>query len=498
MNNLANYIEYFAQQKPETPFIIHGDYIITYKKAAVQIQSLSHHLEKSGLKPGQTVGILLQNCPEFIISYLSIMNIGAVAALLPWTMPETEVATLATTTRIEALIYSQEFQNHADHIRNLSSHQLKYFVHGKETDHEAVNIYDYIHDSVQFERHNPLKLKNNAVILFSAGDYTHPKSLVFTSENLILTSQAIHDRFPINYRFNFYTSLPFFHFFPFSLVLNLAIFTGNTLVLPFDDSRDALYTSIEKHKINTFVSNSGFIQELVSEKYLGPDKLKSIDFFIPVGDSFTIETKNIIFQRYSARVVEAYGVAEAPVITMNMNTNDLRSMTVGKPISCCDISIVDDNGNELPENKPGNLMVRGANVFHHYFDQYPINDRNYTDWVSTGDVVQKDADGYIYWLCKQADRFYRNGFQEIPNTVTDIISQHPKVREVTLLVSNGKYYHDSITAAVILNEPLTDNELNDYCKEKLPKYLIPDSIEIVDHFDRNCIGIIKKSHVKST
>ncbi|MDO9547619.1 MAG: class I adenylate-forming enzyme family protein [Candidatus Marinimicrobia bacterium] len=497
MKNLTDFIYHFAESKPNFPFIIHGDYKITFQKAAEQISSISNELLNAGLKSGKTVGILLQNCPEFVLTYLAVLNTGAVASLLPWTMPEGEVATLATTTRIDFLIYSIEFQEHADQILNLSGHPIKCYVHGRDSDESATNIYDFINNNISFNIPSTAKTRYNAVILFSAGDYSHPKSLVYTHENLINTALAVSERFPENYRFRIYTSLPYFHYFPFTLVVNLAIVMGNTIVIPFDDSREKLYESIQTHNVNIFVSNSGFIKELVSEKYLEPEKLKSIDYFIPVGDSFSMDTKNIIFRRYNAHIIEAYGVAEAPVITMNFNRNKINTASIGKSLSCCEMKIVDEYENEVRDNEPGFLLVRGNNVFHHYFDRYPIIERDREEWINTGDVAMKDEEGYLFWVCKQSDWISRNGFRINPESILSVVQKHPDIKEATVFNLKLSHGHDQIKLAVTVtdNPDFSDQELMSYCQSQLPKYLAPDSIEVVDHFDRNCIGIIRKSHI---
>ncbi|MCK4716733.1 MAG: acyl--CoA ligase [Candidatus Marinimicrobia bacterium] len=497
MKQLNDYIDFFAQKKPIDPFIIHGDYHLTFKDASSQIQSLTNKLINTGVRSGQTVGILLQNCPEFIISYLAILNTGAIAALLPWTVSKDEVATLATTTRIDTLIYSGHFQEYADSICDLCGKPIKCFVLDGETDHCTENLRDCLNIRGRTKYKLPTKDKNSAVILFSAGDYTHPKSLVFTHDSLPETAASSIERFPKNYKFRLYTSLPYFHYFPFSLVINLAIVSGSTIIIPVDDSREALYSSIYDHKVNTFISNSGFIKELTGDKHLEPEKLNSIDFYIPAGDSFSIKTKDIIYRRYGAMVMEAYGVAEAPVITMNLNSNKNISLSVGKPLSCCEILIVDENGNEVADGQPGNLMVRGKNVFHHYFDQYRGNGRDPDVWIDTGDIARRDSEGFLYWESKQSDRFYRKGFQVPQKNILDVVIQHPNIREATILQSNDSKLHNQIQLAVTLfeDESLDKEELLKFCKEKLPKYLVPDDITVFDHFERSCIGVIKKSQL---
>lgn len=497
MKNLTEYIFQNAAEKPDSPFIIHGDCEITYQKAAEQISAISQELVDTGLKSGQTVGILMQNCPEFIICYLAVLNVGGLASLLPGFMPEGEVATLATTTRIDILFYSVEFQEHTNQILNLSNRQIKCYVHGRATDAEAINIYDIInHKKVDQSAVTPTS-RANAVILFSAGDYSHPKSLVFTHESLIATALSISENLPEYYKARIYTSLPFWHYYPFTLVLNLAIVRGNTIIIPIDDSREKLIESIARHKVNIFISNSGFIEELVSAQELESDQLQSIDYFIPVGDGLMLDTKQSIFEHFHAHVIEVYGVAEAPVISMNRGGYYNHIASIGKPLSCCEVKIVDENGNRLRENEPGFLWVRGKNVFHHYFDKYPVVERAPEEWVDTGDIAFLNEEGYLFWQCKQSDWILRSGFRVNPNDILTVVQKFPSVKEATIIKQKQSFDNDRIILAVTkqADVELDIQDLMTHCHENLPKYMVPDSITVVEHFDRNCIGIIKKSHI---
>ncbi len=497
MKNLTEYIFQYAAEKPDSPFIIHGDYAITFQKAAAQISAISQELMDTGLKSGQTAGILMQNCPEFIICYLAVLNVGGLASLLPWSMSEGEVATLATTTRIDALFYSVDFQEHKNQILNLSNHPIRCYVHGRETDSEATNIYDIIDHKKVGDSVGTSTSRANAVILFSAGDYSHPKSLVFTHGSLIATALSISENFPEYYHARIYTSLPFFHYYPFTLVLNLAIVRGNTIIIPSDSSREQLYEAIAKQKINIFVSDNSFIRELVGEQRLDPELLPSIDYFIPVSDSFTIETKNVISERSHAYIVEAYGVAEAPVISMNCDGYYNHVASIGRPLSCCEVKIVDENGNRLRENEPGFLWVRGKNVFHHYFDKYPIVERTPEEWVDTGDIAFLNEEGYLFWQCKRRDWILRDGFHVNPTDILTVVQQFPGVKEATIIKKNQRFDDDQIVLVVTKKDDvdLDIQNLMTHCHENLPKYMVPDSISVVAHFDRNCIGIIKKSHI---
>jgi len=496
MKQLTDYIANFAQIKADFPFLIHGDHTITYSQAYSLIQSLSEILQSDGLKPGQTAGILFDNCPEYIIVYLAIMNCGAVATLLPHTLSSQGIASLITTTRVSTLFYTGKYQEAIDHLRNLSDKAIKYYIlDGDDKQSENLRNLLVVKNSTPISNSNIEK--NNALILFSSGDFKQPKAAVFTQSNLIETANSCLERFPNNYLFRAYSSLPFFHFFTITLVINMTIISGGTIIIPSDNSLNSLYSAIEKHNVNLFLGNSAFISETVATN--DNPGLEKVDFFITAGNVIQQDLKENIFKKYNAVVMETYGIAEAPVIALNLNSVFNTPYSVGKPLSCCEISIIDENDNEVNSGKSGKLLVRGTNILHHYFDQYQNNNRQLSDWLDTGDIFRQDSEGYLYFEDKQCDFFYRDGYQVMPKVFDRFVFNYPGIREYTVLNfnSNERPRHNQIKLAIVIdqNRTFSLDDFRTYCENNLPKYLTPDEILLFDNFEKNCLGIVRKSRL---
>jgi len=494
MKQLTDYIANFAQIKTDFPFLIHRDHTITYSQAYSLIQSLSEKLQSDGLKPGQTAGILFDNCPEYIIVYLAIMNCGAVATLLPCTLSSQDIASLITTTRVSTLFYTGKYQEAIDHLRNLSDKVIKYYIlDGIDNQSESLRSLLVIRNSPPISNSN--LEKNNALLLFSSGDFKHPKAAVFTHNSLIDTANSCLERFPNNYQFKACSSLPFFHFFTITLVINMAIISGGTIIIPDDDSLISLYSTIEKHNVNLFLGNSAFISETVATN--DNPELEKVDFFVTAGNVLPQDLKENIFKKYHAIVMETYGIAEAPVIALNFNSVFNEPNSVGKPLSCCEISIIDENGNKVNAGKSGKLFIRGANTFHHYFDQYQNNNRQFGDWLDTGDIFRQDAEGYLFFEDKQSNFFNRDGYQVTPKVFDSFILNYPGIREYTVLNynSNERPRHNQVKLAIVIDQNRTFNldDFQTYCGNNMPKYLIPDEILLFDNFEKNCLGIVRKS-----
>lgn len=496
MKQINDYITHFAQVNTDCPFLIHGDNIITYSQTHNLIQSLSEKLQSDGLKPGQTAGILIDNCPEYIIVYLAITNCGAIATLLPHTLSNQDIASLITTTRVSTLFYAGKYQESVNYLRDLSDKSIKYYVLDGD-DKQSENLRNLlIIKNVSYLSNFNVE-KNNALLLFSSGGFKHPQATVYTHESLIDTAKSCLERFPDSYSLRTYSSLPFFHFFALTLVINLAIISGGTIIIPGDDSLNSLFYSIEKYNVNLFLGNSTFIKEITSAN--DTQILNKIDFFISAGIDLPQDLKENVFKKYNAVIMETYGIAEAPVITLNLNSPFNEPFTVGKPLSCCQISIVDENGNEVSDGQSGRLLVRGANTYHHYFDQYQNNYRQFNDWLDTGDVFRRDSEDYLYFEGKQCDHFFRNGYQITSKIFNSAVLSYPGICEYTVLNcnSNERQRHDQIKLAIVTdrNSAFSIDDFRIYCENNLPKYLMPDEILLFDNFEINCLGIVKKSRL---
>jgi long-chain acyl-CoA synthetase len=195
-------------------------------------------------------------------------------------------------------------------------------------------------------------------------------------------------------------------------------------------------------------------------------------------------------------VFEGYGLSEAPTAThCNPIRGENRTGSIGLPLPDVDCRIIslDDEVTVLPPGEIGELVIKGPQVFNGYYNM-PTETANALreGWLYTGDIARMDEDGYFYIVDRKKELIKPSGYQVWPREVEEAISEHPKVLEVGVAGIPDPYRGETVKAWVVLKpgEYLSEEEVRDWCKERLAKYKIPTQVEFRDELPKTTVGKI--------
>jgi acyl-CoA synthetase (AMP-forming)/AMP-acid ligase II len=183
-------------------------------------------------------------------------------------------------------------------------------------------------------------------------------------------------------------------------------------------------------------------------------------------------------------IAEGYGLTEAsPVVTWNRFDRQPKFGTVGYPLSCCQVKIVDDEGNELSPDQEGEVLVRGLNLFSGYLNQ-PAHTRNafLGDWLRTGDLGHLDDENYLTLTGLKKDMINILGLKVYPREVERILTYHPNVKSARIWEDWDEKF-GNIVAGEIFLEPgraMSARDFQDWCRANISPYKIPRKIMIHD------------------
>ena len=190
-------------------------------------------------------------------------------------------------------------------------------------------------------------------------------------------------------------------------------------------------------------------------------------------------------------IVEGYGLTEAsPVVCCNPIDGTDRTGTIGLPFPSTDVRTVDAAGAELPPGEAGELQVRGPQVMRGYW-QHPEETAAVLagGWLSTGDVAQIEADGFVRIVDRIKDMIKVSGFNVYPNEIEDVVAGHPGVREVAAIGVADERSGEAIKLFVVKRTPdLTAQALIDFCRTKLTPYKVPRVVEFRDELPQTVVG----------
>ncbi len=199
-------------------------------------------------------------------------------------------------------------------------------------------------------------------------------------------------------------------------------------------------------------------------------------------------------------LLEAYGLTEtSPAVCINPLNLKQFNGSIGLPVPSTEVSIRDDDANELPVGKPGELCVRGPQVMKGYWQRPDETAKVLSDdgWLKTGDVARLDENGYVYIVDRLKDMILVSGFNVFPNEVETVIAGHDGVLEVGVVGEPDDDSGEVVKAVVVRKDPnLTEADLIAYCRENLTGYKVPKIVEFREELPKTNVGKILRRKLR--
>ena len=199
-------------------------------------------------------------------------------------------------------------------------------------------------------------------------------------------------------------------------------------------------------------------------------------------------------------VVEAYGLTEtSPAAVANRLDQTEFTGSIGLPLPSTDISIRDDDGNEVGFDTPGELCVRGPQVMQGYWGRPDATAEVLSDdgWLRTGDMATIDEEGYLRIVDRKKDMIIVSGFNVYPNEIEDVVALHPGVLEVGAVGVPDEKSGEVPKIVVVKKDPdLTSEALVEHCREQLTGYKVPRHVEFRDELPKTNVGKVLRRELR--
>lgn len=297
------------------------------------------------------------------------------------------------------------------------------------------------------------------------------------------------------------TALPLYHIF--SLMANCMVFMklgALNLLITNPRDMDAFVKELQSTKFTAITGVNTLFNGLLHH----PD-VHDIDFSalrLTLGGGMAVQ-KSVAEEWHQATgcpLLEAYGLTEtSPAVCITPLNRQEYNGSVGLPLPSTEVTIFDDNGNELAIHEEGELAVRGPQVMQGYW-QNDVETRKVLredGWLLTGDIATIDEEGFVRLIERKKDLIIVSGFNVYPNEVEEIIVLHPGVVEAAVVGMVNSGSGERVKAFVVKKEPsLSEKELIAHCREHLTAYKIPKDIEFRDDLPKSNVGKILRRELR--
>ena len=340
-----------------------------------------------------------------------------------------------------------------------------------------------------------------AIFQYSGGTTGTPKGAIALHRNLVANSLQIRRWMPqaIDGEEVVLMAIPLYHVYGMVAGMNFGMATGAALVMVPNprDIKDDL-DNLQKYRCTIFPGVPTLYNAINNwpDVLAGKYDLSSIKACISGSAALMRDTKEAFEKLTGGVVFEGFGLSEAPTAThCNPLLGDNRIGSIGMPLSDVDARIVslDDEVTVLPAGEVGELVIQGPQVFKGYHNMPTETKNTLRDgWLYTGDIARMDDDGYFYIVDRKKEVIKPGGFQVWPREVEEVISDNPKVLEVGVAGIPDPKRGETVKAWIVVKpeETLTEEEVREFCKDKMAAYKVPTHVEFRDELPKTTVGKI--------
>ncbi|MBD3193337.1 MAG: AMP-binding protein [Candidatus Heimdallarchaeota archaeon] len=521
-----------ARINAKQTFLIFEGKTKKYSQVSKEVTKLANSLLKLGIQKGDRIALLMPNCPQFVISYLSTLAIGGITTAISPLYSASEIKFQLKDSGATAIITLDMFLDKirlvkketnlrhvivssiADELNPLKGFLYKNILGRKNPKRESpeLSYKKLIKNGIEKKIEIKIDAKNDlATLQYTGGTTGIPKGAMLTHHNLI--SQVIVLDYWMEWiggklpgiRDRSIGAIPFSHIFGLTTSFLWPFSVGGLIVIiPDPRELETIMKLIQKYKIHFFMGVPILYQKIAEHPKVTKYDWSSIRACISGGSALHKSTLHLFEEKTNALLVEGYGLSEAsPVTHINPVDDTLRRIGIGIPIPNTQAKLIDiDTEEDIPEKFPkngltqeGELAVKGPQVMKGYWKQPEETEKVFTaeGWLKTGDVAKMTEQGFFIIVDRLKDCIFTSGYQVWPLEIEEVLCKHPDISLAAVVPFVDEQANEKPKAFLVAapNAPKrTPNELREFCKQYLAPYKVPKDFEYREELPISPVGKI--------
>ncbi|MFD0684961.1 long-chain-fatty-acid--CoA ligase [Actinomadura fibrosa] len=514
MLNLSVLLEDAARETPDRDAVVFGDIRLSYSFLDGVANQVANLLRSRGIGPGDKVALSTPNLPYFPMVYYGALKAGAVVVPLNVLLKPREIAYHLNDSDAKAFFCFEGTPElplgemghagfaQADGCENFfllpaSLAATESPIEGAELFWTALAGQSDAFDTADTEA------TDTAVIIYTSGTTGQPKGAELGHGNLLMNAMVDDTLFHRTLHDTSLVTLPLFHIFGQTCVMNVGFYRRATLVMqPRFDARQAVELMV-KEKVNIFAGVPTMYWALLTDD-TAPEDVATIRDNLRVavsgGAALPMEVIKGVKEKFGVDILEGYGLSEtSPVASFNRPDRPTKAGSIGLPVWGVEMKLISEDWKEIEGEGPGEIAVRGHNVMKGYYNRPEATAEAIKDgWFRTGDVARRDEDGYYYIIDRSKDMIIRGGYNVYPRELEEVLMTHPQV-SLAAVVGVPHNSHGEEVKAYVIRTPdatITEDELVAWGKEQFANYKYPRIVEFRDELPMTATGKILKRELR--
>ena len=417
--NVIDLFNFQRHRNPSKIFITFpgvNDIIFTYSSFYEHFTKTSNFLLKLGLNQQDRINIIFSNSAEFLLFYFAGLSIGVTIVPINPDLEAEEINYIVGDSNSKAVFFEKAIEQK---LSSLSSQ----FPSGKI--YHCVSL----EDISRFQATNialesvDVSLNDEAVIIYTSGTTGNPKGVVLSHLNLLADAKAISDWFEFDSETVTLCILPLFHNNGQITTLLAPLYKGgSTVIVKGKSSLIAFWKLVLDYKVRWTSVMSSILSIIISLPYERKDN--SLIGILCGGQILTQSVQSNFEKRFEVPIFEGYGLTETTSFSCinNFPAIDRRLGSIGRPLKCNKMAVIDERGNELQPNLEGEICIKGQNVAREYLDLPDKNKASFKDgWFHSGDYGFMDEEGYFFFKGRKDSLIIKGGENIYPAELENVL-----------------------------------------------------------------------------
>ena len=503
----GDWVTLHARHKPAAPCLVrpNGD-VITYAEANRQVTRMAHALRARGLRPGDRLGIVATDSPEYVLLELACMKLAVTSVALNFRLAAPEVENLLRTAEVDALFLETRYTDLTAPARESLRDRLRVVATFDEpVESPFPDSYASLIAGAPSEEEIESVARDEDILhlALTSGTTGMPKG-VLQSQRMVKTA-VVQGALELGLQPDdlTFTGAPLFHVSGIWHVLYGMSRGAAALVLP-QFQTDEVLRWLQSGRVRHAMLITSMVISLLEHPRVRESTYEGLRSIMYGGAPMPPSVIREMAEVFRCDLYNGFGAGtEAAGQAMFRPADHRRALageehllgSIGRPIYGVDIKLCDADGNEVPPGEVGEIYSRGDAVMSGYLNQPERTAQVIVDgWFRGGDLAWRDEEGYLFLAGRADDMIIKGGENIYPVEIEDVVSEHPNVVEVAIVGEPDSYFGESVTAVVRLvpGTTLSFEEFTAHCRGRLGGYKIPTRLVVVDEMPRSQTGKIQK------
>ncbi len=484
---------------------VDGERRFTYNELLHYCDRCAEMFWQLGIRKGDSVAICLRNSVEFVISSIALGKLGAISVPINFMISKSdELIYILENSKAKGVITEKDFfKNYEKLTKKLPD--LKFTILTDSHQERTHNFWTYLkHSHHHFQAARVLADPDDVVsILYTSGTTGNPKGVILTHRNILENAKSAIDIINPSNKEVFMALLPMFHTLCWTANVIIPIVLGaKTLIVRNITPPKPWLKAMGREGVTIMIAVPQIYAVLAKEArgfkkiFLRYWSFRKVWLAVSGAAPLNKTVAHAFEKAFGIKICEGYGLTEtSPIVTITP-PKKVKHGSVGKALPGVKIKVIDENGNDIGNNHPGEICVKGPNVTRGYHKNEKATEDLFTKdgWLKTGDIGIIDEEGFLFIQDRKKDMVIVKGLKVFPAQIEQVINTHPKVQENAVIGIPDSSGNETMKCFCVTKpgESLDKSEIMLFIKNNLDAYKRPREVEIIDSLPKNSLQKVLK------